>query len=97
MLWKPNVLAFTIDGVEFGRDTLVGNEIVQTVQGVELGRFNCGGVWPFNKPFMLLLDNAITPDSADLPDGTTSKMLIDWMYLNRPYCPIGSPITALVS
>jgi len=80
MLWKPNVLAFTIDGVEFGRNTLVGNNIIQTVQGVELGRFNSGGVWPFNKPFMLLLDNAITPDSANLPDGTSSKMLIDWIH-----------------
>ena len=83
MLWKPNMIAFTLDGVEYGRNTVVGSKIVQTVNGVDVNTFAAGGVWPFNQPFFLLIDNAIPPGTPNPANGTTSTMLIDWIHYSQ--------------
>ena len=79
LLWKPNELAFTLDGVEYGRNTFIGNQVVQTLNGIEIGRFNSNGVWPFNKPFFLILNNAVPPGTSGYSDGTTSTTVVDWI------------------
>ena len=79
MLWKPNELAFTLDGAEYGRDTFDGTNITQTVNGQVTNVFNSNGVWPFNKPFFLILNNAVPPGTSGYSDGTTSTTVVDWI------------------
>jgi beta-glucanase (GH16 family) len=79
MLWKPNMIAFTVDGREIVRNTFNGGFVSQTVGGMEYNLFNSEGVWPFNKPFFLILNNAVQPNAGDEPNGTTSKMSVDWI------------------
>lgn len=79
MLWKPNMIAFTVDGVEIARNTFDGQFVLQSAGGMDLNFFNSEGVWPFNKPFFLILNNAVDPNAKGEPNGTTSKMSVDWI------------------
>jgi len=78
MLWAPNSIAFTLDGLVFVTDTFSGGEVVQTFAG-GTSTYDSGGVWPFNNLFFLILDDAIPNSVAALPDGTTAAMKIDWI------------------
>ena len=81
MLWKPNVIIYTLDGVEYGRNSFDGTTITQTVKGKVTSTLNTGGVWPFNKPFFLIVNNAVSPGASNmLPNGTSSKLLVDWIH-----------------
>jgi len=83
MIWKPNSITFIVDGNEIVRNYKVGNNIVQTIGGIEFNRFNSAGVWPFNQPFFLIMNNAIHKDAPDVANGTTSKMYIDWIRYSK--------------
>ena len=79
MLWEPNSIAFTLDGIEFARNTYRSGNIYQSINGGPEQGAGINGDWPFNKPFFLILDNAI-PAGTNAPDGTSSRMLIDWIH-----------------
>lgn len=79
MLWKPNMIAFTLDGNEIVRNTFTGKYVSQTIGGMEYNLFNSEGVWPFNKPFFLILNNAVDPNASGQPNGTTAQMSVDWI------------------
>ena len=79
MLWKPNVIAFTVDGQEIARNTFDGQFVLQSAGGMDLNFFHSEGVWPFNKPFFLILNNAVQPNAGNEPNGTKSKMSVDWI------------------
>ena len=78
MLWAPNSIAFTLDGLVFVTDTYSGGKVIQTYDG-GTNTFDSGGVWPFNNPFFLILDDAIPSNVAALPNGTTASMKVDWI------------------
>ena len=78
MLWAPNSIAFTLDGLVFVTNTFTNGKVVQTYAGGS-NAFDSGGVWPFNNPFFLILDNAIPGSAAGLPNGTTAAMKVDWI------------------
>ena len=80
ILWETNTITFTFDGNEIVTNTLEGNNIIQSIGGSEVDRFNSGGVWPFNAPFFLILNNAIPAGTSGYPDGTTSTMYVDWIH-----------------
>ncbi|NBU85442.1 MAG: glycoside hydrolase family 16 protein [Actinobacteria bacterium] len=79
MLWKPNMIAFTVDGQEIVRNTFNGTFVTQSSGGIAFNSFNSNGVWPFNKPFFLILNNAVDPNASGQPNGTTAKMSVDWI------------------
>lgn len=79
LIWKPNSITFTLDGLVFGSNRLAGNYVIQSIAGIDFNEFYCGGVWPFNKPFFILLNNAINSSAGNAPDGTNSQMLVDWI------------------
>jgi len=79
MLWKPNMIAFTVDGVEIARNTFDGQFVLQSVGGMDWNFFNSEGVWPFNKPFFLIMNNAVAPNASGQANGTTAKMAVDWI------------------
>ena len=79
MLWTPNSISFTLDGYIFVSNVFTGSVVVQTI-GTSTTTFNSGGVWPFNNPFFLILDDAIPGSAASLPDGTTASMKVDWIH-----------------
>ena len=79
LLWKPNMIAFTVDGHEIVRNTFNGKFVIQTVGGIEIRSFNAEGVWPFNQPFFIILNNAIHANASGEPNGTSAKMYVDWI------------------
>jgi beta-glucanase (GH16 family) len=79
MLWEPNSISFTLDGVAFVKNSYRDGHIYQSTNGGPDQMININGDWPFNKPFFLILDNAV-PAGANAPDGTSSQMLIDWIH-----------------
>lgn len=79
LLWKPNVIAFSVDGHEIVRNTFNGRSVTQSVGGIDLTTFNAEGVWPFNQPFFIILNNAVHSNAAGDPNGTTAKMYVDWI------------------
>jgi len=79
MLWEPNSISFTLDGVVFAKDTYRDGHIYQSINGGPDQLTNINGAWPFNNPFFLILDNAIMA-GVNAPDGTSSQMLIDWIH-----------------
>ena len=83
MRWKPNTIIFTLDGVEYGRDTLNGNQITKIAKGKIVAKYNTGGIWPFNKPFFLILNNAVSPYAWGCTTGTSSTTLIDWIRYSK--------------
>jgi len=83
MLWKPNMIAFTVDGEEIVRNTFNGVYITQSSGGMDWSSFNTEGVWPFNKPFFLILNNAVQSNAGGVPNGTTSKMSVDWIRYSK--------------
>jgi len=79
MLWKPNMIAFTVDGVEIARNTFDGQFVSQNAGGIDWNFFNSEGVWPFNKPFFLIMNNAVEPNAGNEANRTTSHMKVDWI------------------
>ena len=77
--WQPNLVIFTIDGVEYARDTFDGSQVTQQFAVGANQVFDSHGNWPYNQPFFLILNNAI-PAGTSAPDGTTSDFLIDWVH-----------------
>jgi len=79
ILWEPNSIAFTLDGVEFARNTYRSGNIYQSINGGPEQLTGINGSWPFNNPFFLILDNAV-PAGTVAADGASSQMLIDWIH-----------------
>jgi len=79
MLWTPNSISFTLDGYIYVTNSFSGGKIVQTTPNGSSITFDSQGVWPFNNPFFLILDDAIPSDMGSLPDGTTASMKVDWI------------------
>ena len=79
MLWGPNLFTFTVDGVEFVKDTYVNGQIFQSINRGPASFTNIVGDWPFNNKFFLILDNAIQAGTV-APDGSASQMSIDWIH-----------------
>ena len=83
LVWKPNMIAFTVDGQEIVRNTFNGRFVTQSIGGMDFNLFDSGGVWPFNKPFFAIFNNAVQPGAGSVEDGTTSKMYIDWIRYSK--------------
>jgi len=77
--WKPNLVIFTLDGTEFARDSYAFGIITQTLANGSTSQFDSGGNWPFNQPFLLILNNAI-PAGTNMPEGTSSDFKIDYIH-----------------
>lgn len=80
MLWKPNEIAFTFDGVVFVRnrwEPANGGQILQQTNGAEQVVIT-NVAWPFNAPFFIIIQNTI-PAGTVQPDGTSATMLFDWI------------------
>jgi beta-glucanase (GH16 family) len=78
MLWTPGLIIYNLDGIEYARYQHSGN-LIQVTQNGATSNFDSGGVWPFDNPFFLIIDNAI-PAGTIAPDGSTSSTLIDWIH-----------------
>ncbi|MBU6348291.1 MAG: glycoside hydrolase family 16 protein, partial [Actinomycetales bacterium] len=83
LLWQPNEIKFIVDGSELVTNTKIGDYVIQTVGGYEFNRFKAGSVWPFNQPFFLIINNAISPGATNVADGASSKMYIDWIRYSK--------------
>jgi len=106
ILWKPNSIAFTLDGKVFATDVYdpKTTDVTQTVllangktnsvtDGPGTLTPNVGGTWPFNKPFFLIFDNAIGGITSPVaPAGTTSLMKVQWIKYYK-YQGYGSLVT----
>ena len=88
MLWEPNSISFTLDGVVFAKDTYRDGRVYQSLNGGADQQTTINGDWPFNKPFFMILDNAIMA-GTNAPDGSSSQMLIDWIHYST-YNGIGT-------
>jgi|GEM_PF-1843833 len=80
--WQPNLVIFTMDGVEYARDTFDGTRVALQVGNSGPQIFDSHGNWPYNQPFFLILNNAI-PAGTSAPDGTSSDFLIDWVHYSK--------------
>ncbi len=72
----PNLVIFSMDGVEYCRDAFDGRGVTQTFANGASTYFDSHSNWPFNQPFFLILNNAI-PSGVNQPDGTSSDFKID--------------------
>ena len=92
ILWKPNSIAYTLDGKVWATDTYLpatGNiKITQPgkaplIYGEGRGAqvpVQVGGTWPFNNRFFLIFNDAIGGVVSPVaPNGTTSTMKIQWV------------------
>ncbi len=106
ILWKPNSIAYTLDGKIWATDTYIpstGNiKITQPgkpafIYGEGAGAqipVQVGGTWPFNDRFFLILNDAIGGIvSPAAPNGTTSTMKVQWVKYYT-YQGFGSTSTA---
>jgi len=75
----PNVVIFSMDGVEYCRDTFDGNVVTQELADGSTNYLSSPNSWPFNQPMLLILDNAI-PAGTNAPEGTSSEFKIDWIH-----------------
>lgn len=83
ILWEPNSITFTVDGHAFVKNLFDGQHVIQTAEGRGRKIFDSEGVWPFNAPFFLIINNAISP-AAGAPTGNLmSKMYIDWIRYSK--------------
>ncbi len=80
MLWTPNEIQFTLDGLVYGSDTYNASAGTVTQQiGTSTSTFTIGGqVWPFNQPFFIILQDAI-PGGTSAPNGSSGTMSVDWI------------------
>ncbi len=80
LLWTPNEIQFTLDGLVYGSDTYNASAGTVTQQiGTSTSTFTIGGqVWPFDQPFFLILQDAI-PGGTTAPDGSTGTMSVNWI------------------
>jgi beta-glucanase (GH16 family) len=89
ILWKPNYIAYLLDGHAWAMDTYdpTTKDVTMTVAGGGSAKFgpgtpsaSSGGVWPFNAPFFIILNNAIGGITSPVaPNGTSSPMKINWI------------------
>lgn len=88
IIWAPNSITYILDGHAWARDVYdpKTTDVTQTVGtahftvGPNQPVTNEGGNWPFNQPFFIILNNAIGGVASPVaPDGTTSKMKINWV------------------
>jgi beta-glucanase (GH16 family) len=89
ILWKPNSISYTLDGKVWATDTYnPHNGDITTTQGGSSATYGpttpftfVGGDWPFNKPFFIILNNAIGGVSSPVaPNGSTSTMKVNWIH-----------------
>jgi len=88
ILWKPNSITFILDGKAWAMDTYnpKTKDVTQTYhnQTVKVGPgtpiSSMGGNWPFNKPFFIILNNAVGGVSSPIaPNGSQSTMKVNWI------------------
>ena len=77
--WLPNLVIFSMDAVEYCRDAFDGKVVTQIVAGGATNVFDSKSNWPFNQPFFLILNNAVSA-GANAPDSTSSDFKIDWIH-----------------
>jgi hypothetical protein len=82
MQWQPNQVQFTMDGSVFVTDSFDGTTVTQTFANGSKSYYNSRGVWPFNQPFFLILNNAV-PAGSHAANGATSDLLIDYVHYSR--------------
>ena len=88
ILWKPNSIPFILDGKAWASDTYnpATKDVTQTVgkQSIKVGPgtpiSSMGGDWPFNKPFFIIMNNAIGGVGSPVaPNGSSSTMKVNWI------------------
>ena len=88
ILWKPNYIAYILDGKAWAMDTYdpttkrvtktVGTASVSYGPGTPIS--SVGGNWPFNAPFFIILNNAVGGVSSPVaPNGSSGTMKINWI------------------
>lgn len=95
VLWKPNSIAYTLDGKVWAMDTYdpVSRDVTQSIRqsngttqsltvGPGTGMTSSGGDWPFNAPFFIVMNDAIggiTSAARSATDPMSSTMQIGWI------------------
>ena len=88
ILWKPNYIAYILDGKAWAMDTYnpTTHQVTQTVGTASLSYgpgttiSSVGGNWPFNAPFFIILNNAVGGVSSPVaPNGSTGTMKVNWI------------------
>jgi len=88
ILWKPNFIAFTLDGNVWAMDTYnpTTKQVTQTTTTASLtfgpgtAITSIGGNWPFNAPFFIILNDAVGGvSSPKAPNGSSANMKINWV------------------
>jgi beta-glucanase (GH16 family) len=82
MQWQPNQVQFTMDGAVFVTDSFDGTIVTQTFANGSKSYYNSRGVWPFNQPFFLILNNAV-PAGSRATNGASSDFLIDYVHYSK--------------
>ena len=75
----PNQVIFSMDGVEYCRDSFDGYGVTQDFANGATTYFDSKSNWPFNEAFFLILNNAV-PAGTNQPNGTASDFKIDWIH-----------------
>ncbi len=88
ILWKPNYIAFILDGKAWAMDTYnpTNHRVTQTLGSASITYgpgtpiSSVGGNWPFNAKFFIILNNAIGGVSSPVaPNGSTGTLKVDWI------------------
>jgi beta-glucanase (GH16 family) len=95
VLWKPDFIAYTLDGKVWGMDTYneTTKDVTQTILnsdgkttssltvGPGTGISSSGGDWPFNAPFFVVMDDAIGGVSSPIAptNSATATMQVAWL------------------
>jgi beta-glucanase (GH16 family) len=95
VLWKPDFIAYTLDGKVWGMDTYneTTKDVTQTILnsdgkttasltvGPGTGISSSGGDWPFNAPFFIVMNNAIGGVSSPVApnNSATGTMQVAWL------------------
>ena len=88
ILWKPNSITFILDGKAWASDVYnpktkdvtqyVGKQHVTVGPGTAVS--SEGGNWPFNKPFFIILNDAVGGVSSPVaPNGSSATMKVNWI------------------
>ena len=79
MDWKPDSIAFYLDGIWYATFTFNGSNVVLRQSSGEEQNFMSSGSWPFNQPIFLIINNAV-PKRSFAPEGSSSQLLIDYIH-----------------
>jgi len=89
ILWKPNFIAYILDGKVWAMDTYnpSNKQVTQTVGTTSLTVgpgtpiSSMGGNWPFNAPFFIIMNDAVGGVSSPVaPNGSSASMKVSWIH-----------------